>query len=640
MSGICGIVRFDGGAPSPAEIPAMCQVLERRGPDGTGSWAGDSAALGHTLLATTPEALVERLPLTHAESGCTITADARLDNRDELLAALGLTGETRVIGDGELILHSYLRWGEDCPKHLLGDFAFAIWDERTRRLFCARDHMGMRQLLYYHDAGRLFVFASEAQAVLAHPDVPQCINEERIADFLDDVEGIDLPSTFFEDVHRLPPAHFLSVTANGLNLQRYWELQPKAPLVLGGDEAYADAFLDVFTEAVRCRLRSPGPVGSMLSGGMDSGSVAAVAARLLSADGAGPLHTISAVGPDPETCIETRTILSASSLPGLAPQFVDQADMDTYRHALMDLPKSGEPFDFHMTLIRAVYLAAQQQGLKIMLDGVAGDVVMISGNRVGQLLSAGRMVAAVREARAEARFWGPTWPWWKSLAHAAWAARVPDSVRNFRDRRRARRTSRASLVAPELAKLIDLARGRQTGKTTQSGGQFSVERRRQSILHPHLTAARERYDRVAAANAIEPRDPFIDVRVIQFCLSLPAEQLQSDGWPKLVLRRAMQGLLPETMVWRVGKEHLGWAFTLTLFDGWKGWLDELEAGKPLLRRFVRADLLEASNQRQGNALDTEQQFKLFFLLNWLRRSGMGCPAATPMLGKRHVEENA
>ena len=321
-------------------------------------------------------------------------------------------------------------------------------------------------------------------------------------------------------------------------------------------------------------------------------------------------------------------------------QIVDRADMDVYRHALMHLPEGGEPFDFHMTLIRAVYLAGQEQGIKIMLDGVAGDVVMIAGSRVGQLLRAGRIVAAAREARTEARFWGPIWPWWKSLAHGAWAAWVPTIVRSLRNQIHTRRANRARLVAPEFAKSIDLARQRQARKTAQSGGRFSVEKRRQSILHPHLTAARERYDRIASANAIEPRDPFMDVRLIEFCLSLPVEQLQSDGWRKLVLRRAMHGLLPETVVWRVGKEHLGWAFTLSLFDGWEGWLGELEAGKPLLRRFVRADLLDASNQRQGKALDREQQFKLFFLLNWLRRSGMGCPDATPMLGKRHVEENA
>jgi asparagine synthase (glutamine-hydrolysing) len=422
-------------------------------------------------------------------------------------------------------------------------------------------------------------------------------------------------------------------------------LQCGAELKLESDEAYADAFLDVFTEAVRCRLRSPGPVGSMVSGGMDSGSVAAVAAKLLASDGRGPLRTFSAVGPDPDSCVETRTILASSALPGMAATFVDHADMAGCRHALMDLPASGEPFDFNMTLIRAVYLAAQRQGIRIMLDGVAGDVVLTSGNRVGQLLRRGRFLEAVGEAQGEARYWGPTWPPWKSLAHAAWAAWMPSAIRNFRDNVRVRLAERgiggAGLVSAEFAREIDLVnRRRLRPKHVHAGHPFSREKRRQSIVHPHLTAARERYDRVASANAIEPRDPFMDVRLVQFCLSLPVEQLQSGGWPKLVLRRAMRDLLPESVRWRVGKEHLGGAFTRTLFDGWPGWSDDLEAGKPLLERYARAAVLDLGNQPQGKALDNEQRFKLFFLLSWLRRSGMGCPDATPTLGKRHVEENA
>ncbi len=644
MSGICGIVRLDGRRPEAAEIAGMTGVLERRGPDGTGTWLGDFVALGHTLLATTPEALVERLPLTHAESGCTITADVRLDNREDLLAALGLAGDTPTIGDGELILLAYLRWGKDCPQHLLGDFAFAIWDPRSQSLFCARDHMGMRQLIYHHQPGKLFAFATEAQAVLAHSCVPRRINEARIADFLEDLEGIDLTSTFFEKVYRLPPAHALTVTATGLSVCRYWELQAPPSLNLPSDEAYAQAFREVFTEAVKCRLRSPGPVGSMLSGGMDSGSVAAVAARLLASEGRGPLRTFSAIGPDPNDCIETRTILSMAALPGLETHFVNHAELDGLRGVLVDLPANGEPFDLEMPMIRAVYSTAHQQGMKIVLDGAAGDVSMISGNRVEHLLRRGRVRKAMREARSEARFWGPTWPAWKSFAHGAWAAWAPRFVRGLKDKTRVwladRRIGRAGLMSAGFAQAIDLpARRRQYRNHPLHPDPFSPERRRQSILHPHLPAARERYERIAAAMAIEPRDPFMDVRLIEFCLALPAEQLQSDGWPKLVLRRAMRGILPDTVRWRVGKEHLGWTFALALFDERAGWADNLEVGKSLLRRFVRPAKLEARNQPQGKALDIEDRFKLFFLLSWLRRS-RSCPAAAPTPGREHVEENA
>src|SRR5687768_586533 len=248
MSGICGIVRLDGGKVTSAEIAAMTAVLERRGPEGTKQWQSGPAGLGHTLLGTTPEALVETLPLTDDESGCTITADVRLDNREELLAELGLDGESRVIGDGELILRAYLRWGDDCPKQLLGDFAFAIWDERQNRLFCARDHMGMRRLNYFHEPGKILVFATEPEAVLAHPLVPRRINQARIADYLDHMEGFDLTSTFFEDVHRLPPAHGLAADSTTLSVHRYWRLGAEPKLKLGPGTDYVRGFFDIFAE--------------------------------------------------------------------------------------------------------------------------------------------------------------------------------------------------------------------------------------------------------------------------------------------------------------------------------------------------------------------------------------------------------
>jgi asparagine synthase (glutamine-hydrolysing) len=146
MSGICGVWAIDGD-PTARPIDAIIGLLERRGPEGSHVWSDGPVALDHTLLATTPEALVERLPLTDEASACTITADARLDNREELFATLGIDGDARAIGDGELILRAYVRWGDECPAKLLGDFAFAIWDPRNQTIFCARDHMGMRQLI-------------------------------------------------------------------------------------------------------------------------------------------------------------------------------------------------------------------------------------------------------------------------------------------------------------------------------------------------------------------------------------------------------------------------------------------------------------------------------------------------------------
>jgi asparagine synthase (glutamine-hydrolysing) len=423
MSGIFGLFNQDGAPVLRGELTDMASLLERRGPDGTGLWNAGSTSLGHTLLATTPELLFERQPLRDPETGCVITADVRLDNRDELIAALGLTDRADITGDADLILTAYLAWGEACPERFLGDFAFAIWDPRHRTLFCARDQFGMRPLYYHHTPGRFVVFASEPRAILVLPWTPYRINEGRIADFLvTQLEGIDKTSTFFEEVYRLPPAHMLTVTPSRATRRRYWTLEPGPELRLSSNDAYAEAFLDVFREAVRCRLRGAGPVGSMLSGGMDSGSVVAVAREILAEDGRGPLPTFSAMGPDPETCVETRTIHAALTMDGLDPHLIRYDRLDALMPELEELTWNlDEPFDNHMTLLRAVYLSAHRQGIKVLLDGVAGDTVLGEGDYIARLIRGGRWLTAYSEASGKERFWGKAYPAWRELYRGAGA---------------------------------------------------------------------------------------------------------------------------------------------------------------------------------------------------------------------------
>lgn len=618
MSGICGAWSFDGGDPGLGPVLAL---LERRGPDGTRSCVDGPVALGHSLLATTPEALVEVLPLTDPNSGCTITADARLDNREQLISALGLADETRTIGDGELILRAYLHWGEECPTQLLGDFAFAVWDPRSNQLFCARDHLGMRQFNYHYAPGTLFAFASEAEAVVAHSLVPGQLDEGRIADALEDMEGIDYTSSFYDQVLKLPPAHSLTIgSAPELTIRRYWTLEPPPPLRLDSDEAYAAAFLEILTEAVRSRLRSAGPVGSMLSGGMDSGSVTAIAAELLGAQGNGPLKTFSAVGPDPVTCIETRTIrIAAESITGLDPHFINYADLQPYRSDLMRLWDGSHPFDSHMTLVRALYLAANRQGLKVVLDGVGGDVVLSAGNAVARLLRRGHVWQAWREARGEEQFWGPSWAAPRVFIIGAWTTFAPRPIRVLRRMimRKFRQTfvGGGGRVAPEFARRVDLRSRRERFENLNSDRRRSeAQRLAEAIQHPHSAAANERYDRVASALAIERRDPFLDVRLISFCLSLPAPQLQANGWPKIVLRRAMHGKLPKSVLWRRGKEHLGWNFTQSLITGWDRWPNVFE------RETARGhpSVVVPIWLHEPNATNLETKITLLSFLRWVR----------------------
>ena len=212
MAGIFGIFRLDGGGVDGAEMASMADALEHRGPDGIETLNWGEVAMGHCALHTTPESLHEILPCRDSLAGLAITADARIDNRKQLASDLGIhAAETAALGDSQLILRAYGKWGEACVEHLLGDFAFAIWDENQRKLLLARDHAGCKPL-YYHSGEGLLVFASSAKAVARVSGVGASLNEARIADYLTELlEGGDHTCSFYNEVSRLPPAHAASM---------------------------------------------------------------------------------------------------------------------------------------------------------------------------------------------------------------------------------------------------------------------------------------------------------------------------------------------------------------------------------------------------------------------------------------------
>jgi asparagine synthase (glutamine-hydrolysing) len=558
-------VRWDGKPAEHADLAPVLTALATRGPDGSRLAIDGAAILGHSLLATTPEALVETLPLRHTPTGCVITADVRLDNRDELLAQLDLAIAGRVIGDGELILHAYLRWGADCPVHLLGDFAFLIWDPRHQRVFAARDKVGMKQLIYHLDQGRLFACASDATALMHHPEVPHRINEARIADAIEGFEAIDLTSTFFCDVFRLPPAHSLLIEQGAMRIWRYWQLTPTSIIHRANDAAYAEALMDVLRQAVKARMRSPSPVGSMLSGGLDSGSVSVIAAQLLREAGAAPLKTFSAIDADPD-CLESRAIRAALGIEHIDPQLVSIADAAEYREEITRLNRCGsEPFDGHMPMIRAIYRAAKSDGIKVMLDGVAGDTTLPTGDVIAHLIRQGKPLAAWQEARAQERYWDGLIKAKLQFRVAARNALLPRWLNELHYARwreaEDRKADLESMVHPDLAARVDLpARRRMMNRSVRVERDCRPETQALRMLHPHIIVARERYDRVASDAGIEPRDPFLDTRVLEFCLTLPIEQIHKDGWSKLILRRMLAGKLPDSVIWKTNRHHVGWRF--------------------------------------------------------------------------------
>jgi asparagine synthase (glutamine-hydrolysing) len=527
-------------------------------------------ALGHCLLRTTEEAAEETQPLASRDGKIVVVFDGLIWNASELRAALigeGLRPRSRA--DSELILGAYETWGRSFLDRVDGDFALAIWDGHRRELFCARDRLGMRPFHYHHATGELFCFASDPEALLTLPDVPRDLNEARIADaIVGGLEGFDAESTFYQALRRLPPANIVTVSEAGLSIERYWSFVAPPILRHKSDAEYEEAFRVVLTRAVKRRLRGGDTTGAMLSGGIDSGSVVAIARRLRREEGEPPLATFSAVAPDSETCIETRSARTTAGIGHLAPHFIDYTALGDLAPELIDLTLDlPTPFDRHMTLVRAVYLAANRAGCRAILDGVGGDIVLGDGGLLPYLLRRGRVVEAWREARGP-MFLSSRRNAAARLYQAARAGFTPEWARSLRQSFGPRRVFgrdeiAASLVAPDFAARVGLE-GRFAEQQRQRSALFrpgSPEQRSRGILRPRVTAARERYEREAARLQIEPRDPFHDLHVISFCVSLPVEQLRRDGWPKSILRRAMAEEVPAEVLLRSKRTHLGWTFT-------------------------------------------------------------------------------
>jgi asparagine synthase (glutamine-hydrolysing) len=285
VSGIVGIVNLDG-APVDGELLAqLTRSLAFRGPDHQNLWQAGAVGFGHTLLRTTVESNTER-GVASLDGQVWITADVRLDGRRALIARLGAEGHApaAAANDVTLLLHAYACWGEAALDHLIGDFAFAIWDARRQRLFCAHDHFGVVPF-YYARVKNCLVFSNTLNTVRLHPAVSPRLNAQTVGDFLLFMMNMDLATTTFADIQRLPPAHSLVCADGAVTVQPYFHLpaaqdnvQPNRP------EEYVEQFQGLFDQAVADRLRTE-KAGAYLSGGMDSSSIAVTAHKFLRESG-------------------------------------------------------------------------------------------------------------------------------------------------------------------------------------------------------------------------------------------------------------------------------------------------------------------------------------------------------------------
>ncbi len=569
MSGIAGLIQLDGKPVETQCLTRMLAPLHTRGADRQAMHCAGTAGFAHALLATTREAVAERQPWVHPESGCVVVSDSRLDNRPQLLRELGITRPADEVGDGELLHAAWQRWGEGCADRLRGDFAFALWNPRAEDLFIARDPMGVRPILFHHCRGQRFVFASSTEALLAEGNVPTDIDEGRIADALiGETEGIDAVCTFYTAVQRLPPAHWMRLRNGTLNQQRYWrpvaEVRPTG--LPRSEPEWIEAQREQLDRAVRLRLRSHRPVGSMLSGGLDSSSVVALASIARAEQGEAAFPIFSATNSADAECAETRHIRAVAEHVRCDPTFIDLHEFERPN----DLAKAwwdsmGEPFDGGMSLVASLYQAAAAKGVISLMDGIPADNLYVTGRHAKHLFDQGQWRGAWRAALAQWQLHGVRFPY-LNAARVMAGCLMPNTVHALREHLTARREyqqmRRESLIHREFAARVDLwQRYRRYHRTIGGSHQWHpLEEALSSMAAPYITAGVERYNRVASLFGIEPRLPFADRELIEFHAWLPVALRTREGHPKWVLRQAMLKDLPTDVIWRRDKSHVGWRF--------------------------------------------------------------------------------
>ena len=572
MSGIFGIYYRSGQSVDHRDLERLSSSLKRRGRDDHGLWVGGSVGLGHRMLQSTPESVHEKLPYRDDEAGLVITADARIDNRDELAAALGISQHNRKeIPDSRLILAAYKKWGTECPRHLLGDFSFAIRDEKQQQLFCAIDHFGIRPFCYHLENNR-FIFASDIQGLCESNLTSHVLDESRLISlFIDPLPVVDGDGTLYKNTFYLPPAHRLTINKKSIHIGAYWSADEITEIKLGSDEEYKAGFNEALQASVRCRLRSQGTTALALSGGIDSASLAAVSQDILSAT-QGKQVLYSGIGSDDRDCIETRCIRSAQSAFGQdAVTFTPDIVTENLPQLLTILNTYHAPLGIMDIFLLCLYQRTHQDGRHVMLDGGEADIVLGLGPAyIGLLLKRGRIMAAMREAFQynSHSYAGTANPlhFIKTGLTSVLRPHIPAGLLSLYRRRSNRPTNTsclplkesfaAQITAQTSPRAVFKARGQHQSQALPDSA-LSLQARQ--IKHPASGRMYLGLDMYASQFALELRHPYMDKRLVEFALGMPMRFKNYHGWEKWILRDSIPHV-PSDIRWRNAKTHVGWRF--------------------------------------------------------------------------------
>jgi asparagine synthase (glutamine-hydrolysing) len=542
MSGICGLVHLDGSPVDPGVVQDLSDAMRYRGPDGIDVRVHGEVGFGHTLFdVSAPGA---KRGIEGSSDQAWVVADARIDGRLALVEKLRERGrifDARA-NDAELILASYEVWGNECVRHLIGDFAFAVWDRRKRTLFCARDHFGVKPF-FFAQFGSIIVFANTISSIRRHPALRHGrVDEAWIGDFLLFEESQDSSATCYAGIRRLPPAHFVEFGA-ATRCCAFW--RPVATISV--DDRRPHEVIERFTELLRDAVKDRLPdsdFGIELSGGLDSTSVASIA-KTLTEDARSP-HTMRAltiVHNDVKSDKEGRLAALVGDRLGMPINYLvadgfDLLDFAKCKALRFDEPTSG----LFPSKVEAATMLGASLG-RVVLTGWDGDAIL---------------------SDAAQPFLRHLWQhrnWREFLSRVSQSRRSGAYVlRRLRSQIRPRSAEPESCLpawlSPDFVKRLDLASKWDSARGRPHGG--GDDRLRPEAVRSLMALQRwsnffDADDAGASGVNVEYRHPLLDVRLVEFCLSLPPIPWCME---KALLRRAMKGKLPNPILARA-KSPLG-----------------------------------------------------------------------------------
>ncbi len=554
MSSICGIVNLDGSPVKSSSLNNMLSAMSVLGHDTKDCWCNGSVGLGNLLLYNSPHSRYEKLPLVDSDNGLVIVSTSRIDNREELFNKLGIPEQQRLtMPDSRLFLKCFEKWKYECPDLILGEWSFAIWSTIEKELFICRSHYGMDNL-YYYKSGKTFYFASSLKGLLVLEEIPKEINDFRLGQSLIGW-GNSLGKTVYKNMNRFNYAHYLRVSTDKFEIKRYWVLEDTPPTRFNTDSEYAEAFKEIYTEAVKCRLVSSKSIGSSLSGGLDSGSVTALAAMELKKIGK-PLNAFSSVPllnvdnfPNKNRFADESEYINATAAHAgnIEVNFIKSENLSPLRalkkaFQIMDEPQVGINFYW----ILSMFQAAREKGIGTFLIGQKGNTAVSWKGIFNGFVNWHAFTRNMNELN------------YFSYFHTLRA------IKNY-------------LIIPAIPKRIHIYRMKQNDfkinwqKHSPINNNFAVEQNfiEKMKVHGRYTIYNYGNDpRKLQFNLIKPRyqngsvwseiglyhnlsvtDPTADKRLLEFCTSIPNDQFYRKGIEKYLFKRAMKGILPDKVLY-------------------------------------------------------------------------------------------